>query len=188
MNARTQLALASGHPCGPQAQAWAHVRTVALCTPAALARALALLPASSSELEEALAETAGAVVAPATDVYPFDHVHPESASRAASAEEAGGRRVVLYGAPGSQQLRDMHEAVLLALRSPAQTQSQLQYVLRLVPADAASEGFPTRVPGFGVVLDIKNMEYKALDDRAISEVRAGAGGAGVRCARAAEHA
>lgn len=89
-------------------------------------------------------------------IFPFDHTHPSSSSSAQAT-------LVLYGVLGSTITRDWHTSIITAL---TMHKGLLRYVFRhVVPAE---EGLtrPTRLQGFGVALDLKNMEYKTLDDRA----------------------
>lgn len=88
------------------------------------------------------------------DLYAFDHVYPASVA-------TSNLTVVLYGVLGTPALASWHSALLSALSTHPWG---FRYVFRHVaPSDAA---LPTRLEGFGVALDLKNMEYKALDDRA----------------------
>jgi hypothetical protein len=95
--------------------------------------------------------------------------------------------VVLYATLGTKDAAVWHSAVLAALQSPG---VEVQYIFRhAVPGGAGA--VPLRVPllGFGVGLDIKNMEYKALDDRApgvravvvVVQQQGGGGVGGVGC-------
>ena len=90
-----------------------------------------------------------------TTLFPFDHVHPKSSTT------SGAHVVVVYTTLGTAQAAQWHSAAVTA-----GTNGPVQYVLRhTVPKDAAS-ALALPLQGFGVGLDIKNMEYKALDDRA----------------------
>lgn len=163
-----QLALPGNTPCGGDAEAWTQVLSVALCDEKALRAALTHLPAaSSSELEEKLDEEAGAEIMAPVEAYPFDAIHPRSAPRASSGASSTSRLVVVYGLPGSARFAAMHRVVEEALAG-REGGEELEYVARAVAAPASYQ-LPTRVPGFGVALDIKNMEYRALDDRAVAE-------------------
>jgi hypothetical protein len=89
-------------------------------------------------------------------IFPFDHVHSHSSTSAQVT-------LVLYGVLGSTITRDWHTSIMTALSAH---NGLLRYVFRhVVPADEGTTR-PTRLQGFGVALDLKNMEYKTLDDRA----------------------
>ncbi len=89
-------------------------------------------------------------------VFPFDHVHPSSSLG------DGVHTVVVYATLGTAQAAAFHRAAMAAVADAA---VRVRYVLRhVVPSGADSTVLPLQ--GFGVGLDIKNMEYKALDDRA----------------------
>jgi UDP-glucose:glycoprotein glucosyltransferase len=86
-------------------------------------------------------------------VHDFDHVYPaDAATPLASSAPA----VVHYGVVGSDKFRAFH--ALLSEKSKA---GEIQYVLRHCPPVTG-----TKMPlqGWGAALDIKNMEYKTLDD------------------------
>ena len=155
-------ALSGGREKCPGAPAWAVVGVdTVVCDP--------------SELGAALVGVGHGAGAPST-LLPLDHVHPTS--------HLGDSAVplVVYVTLGTPSATAWHSAALGALKSPdAAVQYALRHVVPLgvtLPAGAA----PLRVPlqGFGVGLDSKNMEYKALDDRAPG-VRAGAPGLGWSC-------
>ena len=82
--------------------------------------------------------------------------------------------VVLYAPLGSEQYRVAHAAL-----SSAAAAGQIRYVLRPLIASTAShsvgdvaEGDEPRqtLQGYGVLLAIKNMEYKAMDDQEIANL------------------
>ena len=98
-----------------------------------------------------------------TATFPFDHVYP--------AESNGAPLIVVYGRLGSPPLSRLHAAAAAAAAA-----GTARYVLRLTlgevgGSDGAAAGHEREsetvaLGGFGIALDIKSMEYKALDDSA----------------------
>ncbi|KAF7307809.1 hypothetical protein MKEN_01141000 [Mycena kentingensis (nom. inval.)] len=90
-------------------------------------------------------------------LLPFDHVHPSPARTF----DRPPRTAILYGSLDSPNFRDLHTYLYsLADKSSA----SLEYVFRPIPS-----GTPTMtrnsLSGYGVALDLKKMDYLALDDR-----------------------
>ena len=92
-------------------------------------------------------------------LLPFDHAHPSPDL----ALDRPPRTAILYTSFTSSNFRDLHAF----LYSASNTQDpHLEYVLRHVPpADHASREERTYLSGYGVALDLKKMDYLALDDR-----------------------
>ena len=109
----------------------------------------------------AAAAAAATTTADAADrddpLFTFDHRYP-------SASPAGAPRVVVYGRLGTPSLARFHAAAKAAADA-----GDARYVLRLTLGGddaAASTTSTVALGGFGIALDIKSMEYKALDDSA----------------------
>lgn len=92
-------------------------------------------------------------------VLPFDHVNPS----ADSVLDRPPRTAILYASLDSPNFRDLHEFLYEASNAPT---PHVEYVLRHVPPkDHASNEARTFLSGYGVALDLKKMDYLALDDR-----------------------
>jgi UDP-glucose:glycoprotein glucosyltransferase len=75
--------------------------------------------------------------------------------------------VILYGDVTSTNLRSLHSYIYsLATESPP----RLQYIYRHIPPDIKNAA-PVHLSGYGVTLDLKKMDYLALDDRKHSQGR-----------------
>lgn len=93
----------------------------------------------------------------------WDHVYP-------AADSASARHVVLYGSIGSSSFCALHRRAV----SGADV-GQYRYSVR--HASFGETVAPTRtLQGYGVYLDIKNMEYKNLDDSQSGQGQDGAAG------------
>lgn len=113
---------------------------------------------STADLKEQLRTARqgdGETEAECSRVYDFDHVIDTVGGSSGDSAPV----VVLYGTIGESQWQQFHEELLELAED-----GQLRYVMRHAPPRGSDE--PTLLRGFGVLLDIKNMEYKALDDRA----------------------
>ena len=111
-----------------------------------------------------------------TRVLPFDHVYPSSSASSSSSTSVV---VTLYSTLGTTDFYSFHHT----LSSHAAT-GKLTYVLRhFIPSSLPSSSslptsnktVPTALQGYGIYLDIKNMEYKNIDD---SPAPSGGGGEG----------
>eukprot|EP00854_Cymbomonas_tetramitiformis_P021362 gene21362-25675_t len=127
------------------------------------------------EAGSAVGTSAIAGSAPLTEV---DHVYPGSPS--------SGVQVILYASPGTECFASFHaELAALATSSPG-----IQYVLRPVlfpgcgagTCAALGTGGALQIPGYGVELAIKNMEYKAQDDQKVKAEGDEEGGAALEAA------
>jgi Thioredoxin-like domain len=161
------LAAASAAACGVQdthlaadgtAAAWAVITpaNVAVCSPAALTAAL------QQQCTDAECVALGSSD---SSTYPHDHFYHAAASTTTAA--AADVTVIVYGAVGTQAFYSLHD-----IASAAAEQGQAAYVLRHALPYPAEHSLPfTALQGWGVFLDIKNMEYKNFD----SESAAGTG-------------
>ncbi len=92
-------------------------------------------------------------------MLPFDHIYPAPES----VLERPARTAILYASLPSENFRELHEYLYQASSEP----TPVQYVLRHLPP----AGFPdvesedVFLSGYGVALDLKKMDYLALDDR-----------------------
>jgi hypothetical protein len=99
------------------------------------------------ELNSLVTSAAGA--ADDVHLFDFDHVYPGTAA---------SPTVVLYGLVGSSAFSAFHKAI-----APKARDGSLRYVLRHAPPRAGATQ-DSSLQGYGISLDIKNMEYKTLDD------------------------
>ncbi|KAJ7342428.1 glycosyltransferase family 24 protein [Mycena albidolilacea] len=98
---------------------------------------------------------------PRPKLLPFDHVHPSPARTLAS--DRPPRTAILYAASldANSNFRALH-AYLYALSD--KPRPHVEYVLRPVPG-AQNENNNNFLSGYGVSLDLKKMDYLAVDDR-----------------------
>ncbi|KAI7981620.1 UDP-glucose:glycoprotein glucosyltransferase [Camellia lanceoleosa] len=87
------------------------------------------------------------------ELYEFDHIHYDSST--------GSPVAILYGALGTQLLGKVKYVARLVLPSGCQSKSG--------HCAAVGTNNPVHLGGYGVELALKNMEYKAMDDRAIKK-------------------
>jgi UDP-glucose:glycoprotein glucosyltransferase len=135
---------------------------------------------SPKELRERLQKpsfTASDAPSPSISIFAgMDHVHYSSARTAVE------RTVVLYGVVGETTAHEFHD---LLMRVP----SGLRYLFRhshVVSMEddvrlMARWDVPLAIQGYGATLDVKNMEYKAVDEKknsaAVNEAAASSGNA-----------
>ncbi|KAL0579014.1 killer toxin resistant protein [Marasmius crinis-equi] len=103
-------------------------------------------------------------------VLPFDHIYPPPS--------LGGtippRTAILYASLNSPNFRELHE-YLYKLAAPKDGSPLVEYVLRHAPPkDLAEETAKAYLSGFNVALDLKKMDYLAVDDRHVKQRGAGA--------------
>ncbi|KAH9930812.1 glycosyltransferase family 24 protein [Amylocystis lapponica] len=91
-------------------------------------------------------------------LLPFDHVHPSSAEML----EPPPRTAILYTSFDSSNFRELHSYLYAASSSPS---PHLEYVLRPIPSVNRDISQLQSLSGYGVALDLKKMDYLALDDR-----------------------
>ena len=84
----------------------------------------------------------------------FDHIYTSSTSKALLDDAI---TIVVYSLwTTSSFLKDIHSAILFLAE-----EGKVKYILRHAPLHNT---IPTPLQGYGVALDVKNMEYKAIDD------------------------
>lgn len=90
---------------------------------------------------------------------PFDHIRPSPELTL----DRPPRMAILYAAPTSSNFRELHSFLYAASADP---KPHIQYVLRHIPPEGhASNKERTYLSGYGVALDLKKMDYLAMDDR-----------------------
>lgn len=142
-----QLGLDSGvRPCGPDADTWAVFYSQKQCVEA--------VACSASELSAILAgeKTANetCIAAGVNDVeMEIDHKYPQSSLPVE-------KTAILYGVIGTEEFYAFHDKLKALAES-----NQMQYIARHF---AKNSTLDTLLQGYGVALDIKNMEYKTIDD------------------------
>ncbi|KAG8959414.1 hypothetical protein FRC03_008014 [Tulasnella sp. 419] len=97
-------------------------------------------------------------------VLSFDHIYPPSNMEA----KTPAATAILYGSVGSSNFATLHVGLLrLSFYRP----SRLRYIYRPIPPrQAVFVRKPTYLSGYGVAMDLKKMDYLALDDRRSSGV------------------
>ncbi|GMF40793.1 unnamed protein product [Phytophthora fragariaefolia] len=146
-----QLALDSGvRPCGEEADTWAVFYREPHCVES--------VACSAEELEAVLKgkkqpSEQSCVAAGVNDVeLQVDHKFPNSVSDV----EEKRLSAILYGLVGTEKFHAFHSKLVKQAQ-----QNKIQYMVRHYPRDSPLD---TLLQGYGVALDIKNMEYKTIDD------------------------
>jgi UDP-glucose:glycoprotein glucosyltransferase len=96
----------------------------------------------------------------------FDHIHP------AQALSPPTHTAILYASLSSKNFRGLHNYLLSLASKPV---PQIEYVLRHIPPATRTRDTTTNatiqkvdgnyLSGYGVALDMKKMDYLAVDDR-----------------------
>lgn len=84
---------------------------------------------------------------------------------AVDAGPASSGWLVVFGTVGSPELAQLQAAA----RSAANSGQLRALAFRHAPTHSAATKIVPLIPGFGIALDIKNMEYKTIDDREVSK-------------------
>ncbi|KAH7098875.1 UDP-glucose:glycoprotein glucosyltransferase-domain-containing protein [Auriculariales sp. MPI-PUGE-AT-0066] len=91
----------------------------------------------------------------------IDHVYPPPARTLT----APNRTAILYASLTSSNFRQLHET-LYKQAQPSAGEHRIQYVARYIPpATGRDAGSYSYLSGYGVGLDLKKMDYLAMDDR-----------------------
>ena len=90
-------------------------------------------------------------------ILTFDHIYPPPHLTV----DRPSRTAILYASLTSPNFRELHTYLL---KTANKLDPHLEYVFRYIPPSARSKG-RSYLSGFGVALDIKKMDYLALDDR-----------------------
>ncbi|KII87653.1 glycosyltransferase family 24 protein [Plicaturopsis crispa FD-325 SS-3] len=91
-------------------------------------------------------------------VLPFDHIYPAPSETLSPPS----RTAIFYASPDSARFWELHSFMLNLARSPG---SDFEYIFRHMPPRDRDEGARNYLSGYGVSLDLKKMDYLALDDR-----------------------
>jgi len=95
--------------------------------------------------------------------FPFDHIHPPPDRRLVGPQ----RTAILYASLQSSNFRELHSHLLWLSSGPA---PRMQYIFRPIPPKE-SVNEKSHLSGYGVTLDLKKMDYLALDDRLVRRKR-----------------
>ncbi|TDH73577.1 hypothetical protein CCR75_003778 [Bremia lactucae] len=148
-----QLGLDSGvRPCGVYADTWAVFYREPHCVEA-VACSVVDLDDSLRNMKQKISKKT-CIAAGFNDIeLRVDHKYPCVAS---TNEEITPMTAILYGLVGTTSFHAFHSTLVNEAK-----QSKIQYIVRHYPRDSPLE---TLLQGYGVALDIKNMEYKTIDD------------------------
>ncbi|OSD04995.1 glycosyltransferase family 24 protein [Trametes coccinea BRFM310] len=89
---------------------------------------------------------------------PFDHVLPDPSRLI----DTPPRAAILYASLESPNFRDLHSYLYAAARSENPT---ISYIFRPIPPAIRDAKARSHLSGYGVALDLKKMDYLAVDDR-----------------------
>ncbi|KAF7321048.1 hypothetical protein HMN09_00192100 [Mycena chlorophos] len=95
-------------------------------------------------------------------LLPFDHIHPSPSYTL----DRPPRTAILYGSIDSPRFRELHSYLYGLADKPS---PHIEYVFRPIPGQLREE--PNFLSGYGVALDLKKMDYLALDDRNVGNGR-----------------
>jgi Thioredoxin-like domain len=95
---------------------------------------------------------------PRPKVLTFDHIYPPPTRTL----ERPPRTAVLYASLASSNFLPLHNYLFLLVNQPA---SPIEYVFRHIPPATRNNSDRNYLSGYGVSLDLKKMDYLALDDR-----------------------
>ncbi|KAE9396725.1 glycosyltransferase family 24 protein [Gymnopus androsaceus JB14] len=91
-------------------------------------------------------------------ILPFDHIYPPSGSKL----ETPPRTAILYASLSSSNFRELHSYLMRLANHP---EPRIEYILRHVPPENLDASKRSYLSGYSVALDLKKMDYLALDDR-----------------------
>ena len=92
-----------------------------------------------------------------SETLAFDHIYPPPDRHIAGPP----RMAILYASLQSSNFRELHSHLLRLSSGPI---PMVQYIFRPIPPKG-SPNEKTFLSGYGVTLDLKKMDYLALDDR-----------------------
>ncbi|KAF0693842.1 Aste57867_15229 [Aphanomyces stellatus] len=146
-----QLAIESFYKACPEQKvsAWAVIYHDSGCADHVVCDIKDFTPSMLSKTDTADTQQACAASGQHDFQLPVDHVFP-------NAKRTGSAHVIVYGTPTTPSFRAFHSTFL-----PLATAGDISYIVRHAPQDNT---LPVAVQGYGVTLNIKNMEYKTIDD------------------------
>ncbi|TFK48915.1 glycosyltransferase family 24 protein [Heliocybe sulcata] len=93
-------------------------------------------------------------------LLPFDHVHPARSQL----RDLPPHTAIFYASPITDNFRELHEYLLSLARKP--NAANVEYVFRhMPPCESRQAKEMSYLSGYGVAMDLKKMDYLALDDR-----------------------
>ncbi|KAI8974783.1 glycosyltransferase family 24 protein [Trametes punicea] len=95
---------------------------------------------------------------PISKLLPFDHVLPDPSYLL----DPPPRTAILYASIDSRNFRDLHTYLYAAARGD---NPHVSYIFRPIPPADRDPSARTYLSGYGVALDLKKMDYLAVDDR-----------------------
>lgn len=95
-------------------------------------------------------------------IMTFDHVHPPPDRVLVPPP----RTAILYASLASPNFRELHDYLLSLANKP---DPHVEYVFRHIPPRNRDPAVRNYLSGYGVSLDIKKMEYLAVDDRNVHQ-------------------
>jgi len=91
-------------------------------------------------------------------ILSFDHIYPPPSRTL----ERPPHTAIFYASLTSPNFRDLHTYLLFLAEQP---EPHIEYVFRHIPSGIRNDSARTYLSGYGVSLDLKKMDYLALDDR-----------------------
>ncbi len=98
---------------------------------------------------------------PRPETLTFDHIYPPPDRHVVGPP----RMAILYASLQSSNFRELHSHLLRLSSAPV---PRVQYIFRPIPPKGPANE-KTYLSGYGVTLDLKKMDYLALDDRLTHE-------------------
>ncbi|PIL30079.1 hypothetical protein GSI_07656 [Ganoderma sinense ZZ0214-1] len=147
---------------GEECESWVDWYGSIVCDAKTLAR---LVEMETLDPAEGDTKATCSTAPPAPKLLPFDHVLSDPARLL----DLPPKTAVLYGTLDSPNFRELHSYLYAAARAPS---PHLTYVFRPIPPPPSASSERTYLSGYGVALDLKKMDYLAVDDR----LQSGSGG------------
>ena len=95
-------------------------------------------------------------------ILPFDHIYPSPSQNL----QRPPHTAVFYASLTSTNFRELHTCLSSFAKRPV---PHVEYVFRHIPPPSHNESERNYLSGYGVALDLKKMEYLAVDDRYTSQ-------------------
>lgn len=95
---------------------------------------------------------------PRPHILSFDHIYPEPSH----SEVHPSRTAIFHADLSSSNFRELHTYLMRLATAPS---PRVEYVFRPIPPPNRDPKEKTYLSGYGVAMDLKKMDYLALDDR-----------------------
>lgn len=95
---------------------------------------------------------------PRPHILAFDHIYPEPSQSSLHPP----RTAIFHADLSSNNFRELHTYLMRLSSAPS---PRVEYVLRPIPPPNRDQKEKTYLSGYGVAMDLKKMDYLALDDR-----------------------